>query len=201
MSGGVVVVSNHGDQTVTLIDANSHAVIATVPNIPGSRGLHGIGGGSGANPVAWIAGTDANLVTLLDVQSRKVLSQISVDHPAAIQGTQVATAVSVLKVTEMMLKDSGHQVTCASNGKHATKIAASQQVDLILIDVLMEGMSGIEAVRIIRAVWPELPVVFMTGFADQAEELRGENVLGKPFTPEKLVSTVEAVYEGRRETS
>ena len=92
----VVVISNYGDQTVTLIDANSHTVIATVPNIPGSPGLHGIGGVTGTNPVAWIAGTDANLVTLLDIKSGKVLSQISVDHPIAIQRTQVATPSAVL---------------------------------------------------------------------------------------------------------
>ena len=92
----VVVISNYGDQTVTLIDANSHAVIATVPNIPGSPGLHGIGGVTGTNPVAWIAGTDANLVTLLDIKSGKVISHISVDHPVAIQGTRVATPSAVL---------------------------------------------------------------------------------------------------------
>jgi uncharacterized protein (TIGR03437 family) len=93
----VVVVSNYGDQTVTLIDANSHVVIATVPNVPGTPGLHGIGGTTAAaSPVAWIAGTDANLVTLLDVKSGKVLSKIPIDKPISIQGTQVATASAVL---------------------------------------------------------------------------------------------------------
>jgi uncharacterized protein (TIGR03437 family) len=103
---GVAAISNYGDQTVTLIDVNSHAVIATVPNIPGSPGLHGIGGVNGANPVAWIAGTDANLVTLLDIQSGKVLSQIPVDHPVAIQGTQVATPSAVLSFDPVTLQSS-----------------------------------------------------------------------------------------------
>jgi hypothetical protein len=79
-----------------LIDASSYSVIATVPNVPGSPGLHGIGGVTGTSPVAWIAGTDANLVTLLDLTSAKVLSQIPVDQPASIQGTQVATGSAVL---------------------------------------------------------------------------------------------------------
>ena len=92
----VVVISNYDDRTVTLIDASSYGVIATVPNVPGSPGLHGIGGVTGTSPVAWIAGTDANLVTLLDLTSAKVLSQIPVDQPASIQGTQVATGSAVL---------------------------------------------------------------------------------------------------------
>ena len=106
VSDGVVVVSNYGDQTVTLLDVNSHAVIATVPNIPGSPGLHGIGGVSGANPVAWIAGSDANLVTLLDIKSRKILSQIPADQPVAIRGTQVLTASAVLSFDPGTLQSS-----------------------------------------------------------------------------------------------
>ena len=102
----VVVVSNYGDQTVTLIDAYTYKVIATIPNVPGTSGLHGVGGVPGASPVAWIAGTDANLVTLLDINSAKVLSQIPVDQPVAIQGTQVATASAVLSFDPGTLQSS-----------------------------------------------------------------------------------------------
>ena len=101
---GVVVVSNYGDQSLTLLDVNSHAVIATVPNVPGSPGLHGVGGALGTT--AWIAGTDANLLTLLEFRSARVLSQIPVDQPVAIQGNQVATASAVLSFDPKTLQSS-----------------------------------------------------------------------------------------------
>ena len=107
----------------------------------------------------------------------------------------VDDTLSVLKVTERMLQDSGHKVTCASNGKNATKIAISLQVDLVLMDVVMDGMGGIETARMIRAVRPDLPIVFMTGFPDQLERLHRETVVEKPFTVEKLISAVESGYK------
>ena len=91
----VIAVSNYADQTVTLIDGASYTVTATVSGIPGNAGLHGIGGPPQGS-VAWIAGTDANRLTLLDVSAGQVLSQISVEQPLAIQGTQVDTAAGVL---------------------------------------------------------------------------------------------------------
>ena len=91
----IIAVSNYADQTVTLIDGASYTVTATVSGIPGNAGLHGIGGPPQGS-VAWIAGTDANRLTLLDVNAGQVLSQISVAQPLAIQGTQVETAAGVL---------------------------------------------------------------------------------------------------------
>lgn len=107
----------------------------------------------------------------------------------------VDDTLSVLKVTEKMLQDSGHEVICASNGKNATKIALFQQVDLVLLDVVMDGMGGIETASMIRATRPDLPIVFMTGFPDQIDRLHRETVLEKPFTAQKLISAVEGGYK------
>jgi len=91
----IIAVSNYADQSVTLIDGAGSTATATVPGIPGNSGLHGIGGPAQGS-VAWIAGTDSNVLTLLDVNAAQVLSQISVQQPRAIQGTQVDTAAGVL---------------------------------------------------------------------------------------------------------
>jgi uncharacterized protein (TIGR03437 family) len=80
------VVSNAADNSLTVFDASALTVTATIPNVPAARGLHGIGvfsNGSGGS-VAWVAGTDANAVTLVDLTTFRVLAQIPVAGPTAV---------------------------------------------------------------------------------------------------------------------
>ena len=79
------VVSNVGDSSLTVFDVATLGVIATIPGVPGSRAFHGIGIFRGPNGnVAWVAGTDANVITMVDLLSFKVLTQIPVARPTAI---------------------------------------------------------------------------------------------------------------------
>ena len=81
--GNLGVVSNVGDNTLTIFSRTG--VLATIPGVPGSRGFHGIAifpNGRGGN-IAWVAGTDANLVTLVDLTSFSILTQIPVSRPTA----------------------------------------------------------------------------------------------------------------------
>lgn len=101
-----------------------------------------------------------------------------------------------------MLRDRGYRVFDAEDGAAALALVgkAIEAIDLVLTDVLMPNANGLELARRLRAARPELPVVFMTGFAgleeEALEELRATGpVLAKPFTQETLLRTVGTALE------
>jgi CheY-like chemotaxis protein len=100
---------------------------------------------------------------------------------------------SVLNVTHRMLSDAGYEVICAGSGQEAIGIVKRQEFDLVLMDVVMEEMSGPQTARTIRLMRPDIPIMFMTGFPDQLEMLRAETVIQKPFTQDRLVRLVAEV--------
>jgi len=71
----------------------------------------------------------------------------------------------------------------------------SGQIDLLLTDVVMPGMSGPELVRLVRKGWPDIRVLFMSGYADdEIEDLdRDAGFLQKPFTPAELTAKIAEV--------
>ena len=94
------------------------------------------------------------------------------------------------------LREAGHHVVDAESGSIAwdALLQASGRFDLIVADVVMPGMSGTELAAKAQLAWPELRVLFVTGFADlsklPAELWRG--VLPKPFQPAELEARVAA---------
>jgi len=91
----------------------------------------------------------------------------------------------------------GHEVTAVGDG-----IAAIQQVneasfDLLIADIVMPGMDGIELARRAMRGFPELKVLFITGFAAVAmsarEEMTDAKVLSKPFHLRDLVDQVDRI--------
>jgi CheY-like chemotaxis protein len=92
------------------------------------------------------------------------------------------------------LREAGHYVVDAESGSTAwdALVKASGRFDLIVADVVMPGMSGTELAAKARLTWPELRVLFVTGFADlgklPAELWSG--VLPKPFRPAELEARV-----------
>jgi len=83
-SGGFVA-SNPGDSSLTVFDPSKLAVVATIPDVPGSRAVHGVAVASlPGSDVAWVAGTDANVVTLVNLSTQKVVGRIPVSRPTAV---------------------------------------------------------------------------------------------------------------------
>ena len=89
-ANGAGVVSNVGDNSLTVFDVASLKVTATIPDVPGARGFHGIAV-SAAHPapnqesvLAWVAGTDANVVTVVDLVHSTVLMHIPISSPTAV---------------------------------------------------------------------------------------------------------------------
>ncbi len=72
----------------------------------------------------------------------------------------------VVSLVRDALEDEGHQIETASDGRDALAIIESEPVDLIVTDIRMPHMDGIEMVRQAREIHPDVVVIFMTGYAD-----------------------------------
>jgi two-component system cell cycle sensor histidine kinase/response regulator CckA len=112
---------------------------------------------------------------------------------------------SVLSVTSAFLLRSGYKVLEANSGARALEICAGGEtgIHLLLTDVVMPRMSGPELAERLLAIYPDLRVLYMSGYEDyHFEKYRPfalKWLLRKPFTPVSLLSLVrQALDEPRK---
>jgi CheY-like chemotaxis protein len=106
---------------------------------------------------------------------------------------------AVREVTAAMLEDLGHGVIEADDGAAALDLLSKGvRVDLMLADFAMPGMTGTELIQEVAAVRPGLPVLLVTGYADErALAVVGEDRLVlKPFRTEDLARKVRVALGG-----
>jgi len=102
-------------------------------------------------------------------------------------------------------QDQGWEISIADNGKKAMEILKSKDVDLLLTDIKMPEMDGLDLTGYVRENYPELPVILMTGFpsvdsAVTALRAKVEDYIIKPFNINQLYKTVESkVKEAKNE--
>jgi signal transduction histidine kinase len=101
----------------------------------------------------------------------------------------------VREVTATMLRNLGYEVLEAGSGGAALDLLQRQpNIDLMLIDFAMPGMTGADVARSVHSTKPTMPTLFITGYADH-RALRGvseNHIIGKPFTPDELAFKVRA---------
>ncbi|MBP1475194.1 PAS domain-containing protein [Frateuria sp. MAH-13] len=151
------------------------------------------------------AGTTVR-VYLPRAQAGAAITELASDHhtPAEpLAQRRVALLVdddcAVRDVTAARLRQLGFDVLEAGSGGAALDLLdRSPQVDLLVADFAMPGMNGVEVAQQARARRPDLPVLFVTGYADQTA-LAGvgeERVVQKPFRNDELERKVRAVLGG-----
>jgi CheY-like chemotaxis protein len=99
----------------------------------------------------------------------------------------------LLDFVSMVLRQAGHDVLSASNGVEALMIYSSYRsnIDLVLTDVLMPSMNGVELAGRLRALNPELPILLMSGFIpDEIAVPDNLQLLQKPFQPGQLLEAI-----------
>jgi CheY-like chemotaxis protein len=111
------------------------------------------------------------------------------------------------RTLEMLLLSSGHRIVAARDGAEALVALDGQPVDLVITDVLMPKMDGLEFIREIREHRPELPIVAISGggkFVDgrycltAARAFGASAALAKPFGRDELNSAIDrAIPRGR----
>jgi CheY-like chemotaxis protein len=98
----------------------------------------------------------------------------------------------LVEMLRAMLEDAGYDVVCAGSGLAAAALLDKEEdVDLLVLDVLMPGMSGDAVADLLRRSRPEVPVLLMTG--DSGDQFVTEGsypVLRKPFGEQELVDAV-----------
>jgi two-component system cell cycle response regulator CpdR len=97
------------------------------------------------------------------------------------------------------LERSGHEVTAVPDGLSALDAVLERAYELLIADIVMPGIDGIEVSRQASKVNVDLKVLFITGFVAVAmnarEEMGDTKVLSKPFRLRDLVAHVDAILE------
>ena len=112
----------------------------------------------------------------------------------------VDDSASMRQMVSFTLKGAGHEVMEASDGVEALKLAQGQSVDLVLSDVNMPNMDGIELCRNLRqlATYKFTPILMLTteSAGDKKTEGKSAGATGwivKPFNPDQLLTTIKKV--------
>jgi len=103
------------------------------------------------------------------------------------------------------LRKAGWETTTASAGDEALACARSRQVDLVILDVMLPGLSGFEVCRALRSdpATAAVPIIMLTARAEEADrviglELGADDYVAKPFSPNELVARVRALMRRSR---
>jgi two-component system alkaline phosphatase synthesis response regulator PhoP len=109
---------------------------------------------------------------------------------------------SLTATVQAYLEQEGYAVCSAANGLDAVRLARSFQPDLIVLDVLLPGIDGLEVLRRVRQE-SDVYVLMLTAKADETDKVVGLSVgaddyMTKPFSPRELVARVKAILRRGR---
>lgn len=139
----------------------------------------------------------------------------SVDNSAKHRYTPVIWEVSIVKKRKLLIvddqtgirvllgevfKEEGYETFMAPNGKEAIEITNREAPELVLLDMKIPGMDGLEILKRIKAIDPKIKVIMMTAYGelDVIEETKASGALmhfTKPFDIDELRAAVNTHYE------
>ena len=116
----------------------------------------------------------------------------------------------ILSFLRSLLKASGYEVFTATNGFEALEQYRAQEPDLIVLDLMMPEMDGLEMLKKLRS-FSTVPVIILTAKGSDIDKIKGlqlgaDDYILKPFNPDELLARIEAIkrrleYSERRETT
>jgi CheY-like chemotaxis protein len=137
-------------------------------------------------------------------------SVAAISTPAPVERPRKQEKVSVLLVDDddgvrevcgAMMEDMGCDVTAVSSGEEALRALEQRSFSLLLTDIAMPAMNGVELAKRARQLAPSMPILFATGYADLqvfGEQLSDETVVRKPYRMSELAARIEATIDGKR---
>ncbi len=105
---------------------------------------------------------------------------------------------TVSDVVRRYLEQAGCRVRLAFDGADALAAVAEEVPDLVVLDLMMPGIDGLEVCRRLRRTMPDLPVVMLTALGEEADRVNGlevgaDDYVTKPFSPRELVLRIRSV--------
>jgi DNA-binding NtrC family response regulator len=109
----------------------------------------------------------------------------------------------VLKSCRKIFQGSGHQVFAVLSTQEAFDLLEKEPFDIVITDIKMPGMDGMEVLRRVKEKYPDISVIMITGYstiqsAVQAMKLGAFDYIPKPFTPDEVLIVVENALEKKR---
>jgi len=104
---------------------------------------------------------------------------------------------NIVELVKFNLEKEGFHVLCAYNGDEAIEVARTEKPDLIILDIMMPGKSGLDVCRIIRAE-SNVPIIMATAKGEEVDKILGlelgsDDYVTKPFSPRELISRIKAI--------
>jgi len=111
--------------------------------------------------------------------------------------------IDLLKPHILFLQQRGYDITPVNNGSEAVELCEAKHFDVVFLDEHMPGMSGLEALNLIKNNKPNLPVVMITKNEEEKimEEAIGakiEDYLIKPINPSQILLSVKKILDNKR---
>jgi two-component system phosphate regulon response regulator PhoB len=107
---------------------------------------------------------------------------------------------NILELVRFNLSKEGYRVACAATGEEALKGARAQSPDLIVLDLMLPGLDGLEVCKILKrdAKTERIPIVMLTAKGEESDivtglELGADDYVTKPFSPKVLIARIRAV--------
>jgi len=102
---------------------------------------------------------------------------------------------SIIEVVKIYLEKEGYSVLTALDGDTALKLEIAEKPDLLILDIMLPKMSGLE---LCRAIEREVPVIFLTAKTSEEDKIAGfalgaDDYITKPFSPRELIARVKAI--------
>lgn len=112
----------------------------------------------------------------------------------------------IVKMLEYNLRKEGFRAISARNGEDALNLANSARPDLIILDLMLPGMDGLEVCKTLKAniKTAPIPIVMLTAKSQESDkiiglELGADDYMTKPFSPRELIARIRAVLRRVRE--
>lgn len=114
----------------------------------------------------------------------------------------------IIELIKFNLKNEGYSILTAMTGEQAIKIAKKYTPDLIVLDLMLPGMDGLEVTDYLKKfeITKNIPIVMVTAKGDESDvvtglELGATDYISKPFSPKVMVARIRAILKRRRKKS